>query len=324
MTEPLKLPENRRSFYYLARLYESNDNRVLRACLTIDWPNEAADIITSGALTPGGLTYEIPIDTDDGPQWLDVVERESGVFTCYCASEGFVEVSEEQQRQYIYDQDWLIKVLKSHLNLTGEQVSLIPGTLEWLGNLQVDGRPYQILLAKYLTSMDGFKTIYQFLENWHGKTAGVVLTISERLNHLLPLPDGYPVMSIMSLLSSQEPCNLDAKKLKELLKASYKPSSGTLEVRWESHGSNGQFESEGLDPWEVRGGQRCKVASMIYDAWLVGNRGVSTEEIREEGISYTHPRNCFNDSNRWEDYIKYDSKVWSLKATPRSRRHTVT
>ncbi|KEQ17152.1 hypothetical protein [Endozoicomonas numazuensis] len=139
MTDALKLPDKQRSFRYLAGLYETDFDTVLKASLDIDRPNEAADIVSSGALTPGGLTYDIPIDTDDGEQWLEVVEREPGVYTCYCVSEGFVEVTEEQQRQYKYDRGWLIKVLKSHLKLSGEQVTVIPELLEWLGNTQVSG-----------------------------------------------------------------------------------------------------------------------------------------------------------------------------------------
>ncbi len=328
MTDTLELPKKQRSFRYLAGLYETDSETVLKACLEMDRPNEAADIISSGALSPGGLAYEIPIDTDDGEQWLEVIERnpehEPGVFTCYCVSEGFIEISEEQQRQYKYDRDWLIKVLKTYLNLSGGQVTVISELLEWLGNIHVDGQPYQILLARHLTSMSGFKSIYQGLESWQGKAPGVVLTVSERFDHLLPLPGGYPIVSIMSLLSADDPCEIDARKLKDILRATFQPEVESLEVQWEYYGSQGRFEASDREPWDIRGGQRCKVASMIYDAWLAGNRGVTTDQIREEGISYTHPRNCFNDSSQWEDYVQYEGKLWRLKAEPRSRRSAVS
>ncbi|WP_257291730.1 hypothetical protein [Endozoicomonas sp. ONNA1] len=328
MTDALKLPKKQRSFCYLAGLYETDSETVLKACLENDRPNEASDIVSSGALTPGGLASVIPIDTDDGELWLEVIERnperEPGVYTCYCVSEGFVEVTEDQERQYKYDRDWLIKVLKNHLKLSGEQVTVIPELLEWLGNIQVDGQPYQVLLARHLTSMSGFKSIYQNLESWQGKAPGVVLTVSERFDHLLPLPGPYPIVSIMSLLSSEGPCEIDTRKLKDVLRATFQPDLGSLEVEWEYYGSQGRFEASGCEPWDIRGGQRCKVANMIYDAWLAGNRGVTTEQIKEEGISYTHPRNCFNDSDQWEDYIQYENRLWSLKAEPRSRRAGVS
>ena len=327
MTEALKLPNKQRSFRYLSGLYETDSETVLKACLDMDRPNEAADIISSGALTPGGLAYEIPIDTDDGPQWLEVIERnpehEPGVFTCYCVSEGFVEVTEEQQRQYKYDRDWLVKVLKTHLKLTGGQASVVPNQLEWLGNIHVDGQPYQVLLARHLTSMNGFKSIYQGLESWSGKSAGIVLTVSERYDHLLPLPGGYPVVSIMSLLSLESPCKIDVQKLKELLRTTFQPDLEPLEVQWKCYGNQGRFEASDRRPWDIRGGQRCTVASMIYDAWLMGNRGVTTEQLREEGIGYTRPSNCFNDGDHWEEYILYEKRLWSLKAHPRPRRKTI-
>ncbi|WP_422472603.1 hypothetical protein [Endozoicomonas sp. ALB032] len=326
MTDALKLPRKQRSFHYLAGLYETDSETVLKICLENDRPNEATDIISSGALTPGGLASVIPIDTDDGELWLEVIERnperEPGVFTCYCVSEGFVEVTEEQQRQYKYDRDWLIKVLKSHLKLSGEQVTVIPELLEWLGNIQVDGQPYQVLLARHLTSMSGFKSIYQSLESWKGKAPGVVLTVSERFDHLLPLPGPYPIVSIMSLLSSDGPCEIDARKLKDVLRATFEPEAESVEVRWECYDNQGRFEADNREPWDISGGQRCKVASMIYDAWLMGNRGVTTSQLREEGIGYTRPSNCFNDSDLWQEYIQYENRLWSLKAPPRSRRKT--
>ncbi|MCW7551788.1 hypothetical protein NX722_03865 [Endozoicomonas gorgoniicola] len=321
MTEVLKLPERKRTFRYLAGLYETNTDRILKASLEVDAPNEATDIISSGALAPDGLAYEIPIDTTDGIQWLDVIEREPGVFTCYCASEGFIEITEEQQRQYFYDLDWLIKVLKSHLKLTGDQITVVPTQLEWLGNLRVDEQLYQVLLARHLTSMGGYKSIYQGLDSWSGKGAGVILTVPERYDHLLPLPGGYPVVSVMSLLSSESPCRIESKKLKEFLRATFQPDAGKLEVRWECYGIQGRFKADNREPWDIRGEKRCGVTSLIYDAWLAGNAGITTDQLNEEGFKVTHPGNCYND-HRWKDYIRYENKLWSIKAERLTRRRS--
>ncbi|WP_422137667.1 hypothetical protein [Endozoicomonas sp. ALC020] len=323
MTDTLELPKKQRSFRYLAGLYETDSETVLKACLEKDRPNEASDIVSSGALTPGGLASVIPIDTDDGELWLEVIERnperEPGVYTCYCVSEGFVEVTEEQQRQYKYDRDWLIKVLNSHLKLSGEQVTVIPELLEWLGNIQVDGQPYQVLLARHLTSMNGFKSIYQSLESWKGKAPGVVLTVSERFDHLLPLPGGYPIVSIMSLLSSEGPCEINVRKLKDVLRETFELDPGSLEVQWSVQGLVGRFEADDREPWDIRGEKRCTVTTLIYDAWLAGSRGVTTEQLNEEGFRVTHPGNCYND-DRWKDYICYENKLWSIRAVRLTRR----
>ncbi|MGI9282432.1 MAG: hypothetical protein ACR2PX_22775 [Endozoicomonas sp.] len=322
MIDTLELPNKQRSFRYLAGLYETDSETVLKACLENDRPNDAADIVSSGALTPGGLAYEIPINTDDGEQWLEVVEREPGVFTCYCISEGFVEVTEEQQRQYLYDKGWLVKVLKTHLKLTGEQITVIPKQLEWLGNIQVDGQSYQVLLSRLLTSMDGFKSIYQTLERWQRKASGVVLSVSERFDHLLPLPGKYPVVSVMSLLSSEGPCKIEIKKLKEILRTTFQPDLRPLEVQWSVQGLVGRFEANGRELWDIRGEKRCGVTSLIYDAWLAGNAGITTEQLNEEGFKVTHPGNCYND-DRWKDYIRYEHKLWSIKAGRLSRKNSM-
>ncbi|WP_252177220.1 hypothetical protein [Endozoicomonas sp. 4G] len=97
-----------------------------------------------------------------------------------------------------------------------------------------------------------------------------------------------------------------------------------MEVRWERYGNQGRFEANDREPWDISGGQRCEIASMIYKAWLMGNRGVSTSQLREEGIGYTRPSNCFNDNDQWQEYIQYENRLWSLKADPRPRRKAIT
>ncbi len=314
MTKPA-LPRFKRSLQYLARLYETETDTILKTVLAQRMPAEASDIIASGALTPAGLAWEIP---DDDGEWREIREWEPGVFAWFSMAEGIVEVTEEQQRQYRYDRQWLVNTLCSLLNLTGERTTIVPNRLVWLGNLSVDGQPYQILLSRHLTSMEGFREVYLGMQNWQGLGKGVVLTVAEPYQPLLPLPGGYPVVPIMSLLQEAEDCLFDNSRLKTLLKQTFTPD-GNNEISFEDYGSSAQLAAEGRSTWSINGRQRCKVARMIYEAWMIGNRGVSNDQLREEGISYTHPKNCYNKGSEWEQYIHFENQIWSLKAKPRPR-----
>ncbi|WP_066018279.1 hypothetical protein [Endozoicomonas atrinae] len=315
------MPDKRSSFEYLASLYDTSHNTVCRAWLDIICPNDAQDIVSCTALQLTGLAWEIPVDGGDhrGIEWQEVREVKPGEFYWFNVDEGYVSVTEEQQRQYRYDHDWLKKVLQAGLSLDGEFISVVPEHLDYLGGLVSPLGTIQVFLARQYSSQSGSQAIAEGLKSWPGSANRAILTPGS-IRRPLTL-EGTTSISVCDLLSGDSGCYLDASKLQRHLALVFGTDTQELPVHLSDYGSNAVMHADERPAWHVTGEKRCHVLRLIYQAWADGNKGVSTSQLQAEGINFTHPQNCFND-DIWPNYINYEKKLWTLKAPPQSRRKT--
>ena len=276
--------------HFLLGMFEAGSSHHTYVDLKRMLPNQAVDEVCQLAFSPDGYEMFYPAE-DMGDEDHLVEEIEPGKFAYF--DRGWRPVAEQDIKRY--RMDWLPKVLRTELHLSGEMQEIVPERLWLLGELRHAETNTPIWLSRGLSHGGGFDSVYDALAARSHQREGVILCSSAPVSQRLELPGSYRLINPIELL------NRNGYLSSEVLVGIAAPGTSRQDspLHWDS--DNGLLHIKG-DVIRFTGEKRRHVITLLYDRCLKAENKWNIQALLEEiDSSSTHISKLFKNHKRWRD-----------------------
>ena len=193
----------REVFEFLLRLCEQLGSRVSWNTLSETHGDIIGDVLASGFLKQGPNRNTVLCLTADDE--FDVpVERDgtTGRFQYFHPEAGFRPVNPDQLRQYDLGLERFITLIAAGIGVPASQrVELLLEDLLWdLGDVQITRRTIPIFFVRRLDAPGNYERVHDALGEIGGRTGGLVMTSSRRLNRHIDVPGGHRIVQAITCM----------------------------------------------------------------------------------------------------------------------------